>query len=110
MAVTYKVLGQAAPANTNETSLYAVGVGKQAVVSSLTISNVTDTDATATVWVKVDNATAADSNAILKDVNISANSVIALTLGVTLGELDVLAVKSGTASALTFMAFGQEIS
>lgn len=110
MAVTYKVLGQAGPANTNETTLYSVGVGKQAVVSSLTISNVTDTATTATVYVKIDAAGASDSNAILKGVNIPANSVTALTLGITLDDLDVVSVKSATAGALTFMAFGQEIS
>lgn len=110
MAVTYKVLGQAAPANVNETTLYSMGVGKQAVVSSLTISNVTDTATTATIYVKVDNAGATDANAILKGVNIPANSVTALTLGITLNELDVISVKSATAGALTFMAFGQELS
>lgn len=110
MAVTYKVLGQAGPANTNETTLYAVGVGKQAVVSSLTLTNVTNTDATVSVWVKIDNTGAVDANAIMKGVTVSANSTLALTLGITLNELDVISVQSSTASAITFMAFGQELS
>jgi hypothetical protein len=108
MATIYKVLGQAAPAGTTNTDLYTVGSGKSAVVSTLAIANVTGLAATARVFVRVAAASATIGNAIVYDVSIAANSTIALTLGITLAATDVITVQSGTSSALTFMAFGQE--
>lgn len=109
MPVVYKVLGQAAPANTNNADLYTVPSGRQAVVSTLTLTNDTATAATARVYVRVAGATASLSNALVYDTSIAANSVTALTLGITLGATDVLTIQTGTANAITFMAFGQEI-
>lgn len=109
MPVVYKVLGQAAPANTNNADLYTVPSGRQAVVSTLTITNDTAAAATARVYVRVAGAAASLSNALAYDVSVAANSVIGLTLGITLGATDVLTVQTGTANAITFMAFGQEI-
>jgi hypothetical protein len=108
MATTYKVLGQAAPAGTTNTDLYTVGAGKSAVISTLAIANVTAAAATARVFVRVTGAAAATSNAIVYDVSVGANATIALTLGMTLAATDVLTVRTATANALTFMAFGQE--
>lgn len=110
MPTTIKVLGQAAPASTATTDLYTVGSGKTAVISTISITNVTATAATARVYVRVAGATATAANALVYDTPISANSTIGLTLGVTLSATDVLSVQTGTASALTFQAFGQENS
>lgn len=110
MPTTYKVLGQQAPATTANADLYTVGSGKQAVLSTISITNVTGTAATARIFVRVAGATAAVSNAIVYDGSFGANSATALTLGITLGASDVVTVQSGTGSALTFQAFGSEIS
>jgi hypothetical protein len=110
MATTFKVLGQSAPADTSNANLYTVGSGKTAIISTLAISNVSASAATARVFVRVAGATAAASNAIVYDASIGANSTTALTLGITLAATDVISVQSGTANALTFMAFGQENS
>lgn len=109
MPVVYKVLGQAAPANTSNADLYTVPSGRQAVVSTLTLTNDTAAAATARVFVRVAGAAASTSNALVYDVSVAANSVIGLTLGITLGATDVLTVQTGTANAITFMAFGQEV-
>lgn len=109
MPSVYKVLGQAAPANTNNADLYTVPAGRQAIVSSITITNDTGTAATARIFVRVAGAAASASNALVYDTSIAANSVVGLTLGVTLGATDVLTVQNGTANALTFQAFGQEV-
>ncbi len=109
MPIVYKVLGQSSPANTSNADLYTVPAGRQAVVSSLTLTNDTATAATARVYVRVAGAAASLTNALAYDVSVGANQVIALTLGITLGATDVITVQSGTANALTFMAFGQEI-
>lgn len=110
MATTYKVLGQAAPANTSNADLITVGTGKSQIISTLHIANVTGTAATARVYVRVAGAAAADSNAFLKDVSVPANGIYAFTMGITLAATDVVTVQSGTGSALTFHAFGQENS
>lgn len=110
MATTFKVLGQAAPADTNNADLYTVGSGRSAIISTLTISNVTASSVAARVYVRVAGASAALSNAIVYDATIAANSTTALTLGITLAATDVLTVRSATGSALTFQAFGQENS
>lgn len=110
MATTYKVLGQSAPATTANADLYTVGAGKSAIVSTLAIANVTASNATARVFVRVAAAAAATSNALVYDGVFLANSTTTLTLGITLAATDVVTVQSGTGSALTFQAFGSEIS
>lgn len=110
MATTFKVLGQSAPADTSNANLYTVPAGTTAIVSTISVANVTGAAATARVFVRIAGATASASNALAYDVSVAANSTIGLTLGVTLAATDVLTVRSGIASALTFQAFGQENS
>ncbi len=110
MATTFKVLGQSAPTDTNNANLYTVPAATSAIISTISISNVTGSTATARVFVRVAGATAAVSNAIVYDVSIAANSTTAMTLGITMAATDVISVRSSTANALTFMAFGQENS
>lgn len=50
------------------------------------------------------------SIAVMYDTSMAANSTTAMTLGITLAAGDALVVQSGTASALSFAAFGSEIS
>jgi hypothetical protein len=110
MAISSKVLGQAGPANTNLTTLYSVGSNTSAVVSTLSITNVSAAVAKPKVHVRVNGASAADANVLVPDFEVAAKSVITLTLGLTLAAGDVISVQTDTSSALTFMAFGQEIS
>jgi hypothetical protein len=110
MATTYKVLGQAAPADTSNANLYTVPTSTQAVVSSLAVANVSAADATFRVYIRVAGAAAADSNALAKDVTLAANSIFSATQGITLGAGDIITIQSGTANALTFQVFGSEIA
>lgn len=110
MAFSYKVLGQAAPADTNNADLYTVGAGKSAIVSTIHIANVTGTAVNARIFVRVAGATAGVGNALAYDVSIAANSLFALSEGITLAATDVISVRSATGSALTFTAFGSEIA
>lgn len=110
MATAYKVLGQAAPANTNNTDLLTVGSGKSMVISTLHIANVNGSAVAATVYVRVAGAAASNANTLIPTISVPANSVYAFTEGITLAATDVITVKSATANALTFMAFGSEIS
>lgn len=107
---TYKILGQSAPANTSNADMITVGAAKSQIVSTLIIANVTSTAATARVFARIAGATAAIGNAVLYDVTIPASSTVTFTLGMTLAATDVITVRSGTASALTFTAFGTELA
>jgi hypothetical protein len=110
MALTYKVLGQSAPTSTSNADLYTVPASTSAIVSTLVIANTTSSDATARVFVRVAAAAAAASNAIVYDISVPANGFISLTLGITLATTDVITVRTGTANALTFSAFGSQVS
>lgn len=110
MSLSYKILGQSAPSDTNEATLYTVPSETQSVVSTLTISNLTSTAADASVYFKDSGAAISNSNTFFKDVEIAANSAIAITIGITLDSTDVVSVKSGTADALAFQIFGSEIT
>jgi len=110
MPTVYKVLGQSAPANTSNANLYTVPASTSAIVSTLVIANTTATAALAEVYVRIGGAAAATSNAILYDASIPANSTATFTLGMTLATTDIITVQTGTANALTFTAFGSEIS
>lgn len=110
MPTSYKVLGQSAPSDTNNANLYTVPNATGTVISSLVITNVTTSPAAARVFVRPNAAAAALANAIVYDVTILANSTVALTLGITVDEADVITVRTSVANALTFHAFGSEIS
>lgn len=110
MAINYKILGQVHPAGTTETDLYTVPASTQAVISTLTITNVTGAGATARVWIRNNAAATAHGNAILFDVSIAANSIAAFTLGITIDATDVITVRGSAGNHLTFQAFGSEIT
>lgn len=110
MATVYKVLGQSAPSSTANANLYTVPSATSAIVSTLVIANTTATAATARVFARIAGATAAASNAIIYDASVPANSTATFTLGMTLATTDIITVQTGTSNALTFTAFGSEIS
>jgi hypothetical protein len=110
MAITYKVLGQSAPASTANADLITVSAGQNEIISTLVICNNTASPATARVFVRIAGAAAAVGNAIIYDASIAANSTAAFTFGITIAATDVVTVRSSVANALTFTAFGTELS
>lgn len=109
MPTNYKVLGQSAPSATTDTTLYTVPSATEAVISTLNVANRGAAAATFRVAVRPDAATLANQHYVAFDVSIAANSLIALTLGMTMNAADVVTVRASTAD-LTFSAFGSEIS
>jgi hypothetical protein len=110
MAIAYKILGQSAPADTNNADMITVSAAQSEIVSSLVITNTNANTASARVFARIAGAAAATSNAIIYDATIAGNSTVAFTLGITLAATDVLTVRSNVADYLTFTAFGSEIS
>lgn len=109
MATTYKVLAQLAPSATTATTLYTVGSGKSAVISTLVVANRDATAATYRIAVRPAGATLANEHYIAYNVTVGASDSTTLTLGITLAATDVVTVYASTAN-LSFSAFGSEIS
>jgi hypothetical protein len=110
MATTYKILAQNAPSVTTEVTLYTCASALGAVCSTLAITNLTSAAANATISVCQAGAATANANTLLKTVSIPALSVVPFTIGLTLANTDVVRVTSGTANALAFQMFGNELS
>lgn len=109
MATNYKVLGQSAPSATTATTLYTVPSSTQAVISTVNVCNRGTAAATFRIAVRPDGATLANQHYIAYDVNISPGQSIPWTIGITLGDTDVVTVYASTAD-LAFSAFGSEIT
>lgn len=110
MPQTHKVLGQSAPSSTSNADIYTVPSATQAIVSTISVANLTTAAATFRIAVRPAGATVANQHWIAYDVALGGGDAITLTLGVTLAAADVLTVRSGTANALAFSAFGVEIT
>lgn len=110
MPTAYKVLGQSAPTDTSNADLYTVPSSTQAVVSTISVTNDTATSATFRIYIRKDGATAAAVNTLYYDTPLAGNSTLLITAGLTIDAADVITVQSGTANALTFQAFGSEVS
>jgi glucose-6-phosphate dehydrogenase assembly protein OpcA len=109
MPTTYKVLGQVNPAATTATTLYTVGSGKSAVVSTITVCNQAASAATFRIAIRVAGSALSAEEYIAYDSTVSANDTTAFTLGITLAATDVITVYASTAT-VSFNAFGSEIS
>lgn len=110
MPFTYKVLGQAAPNAATTSNVYTVPAATQAVISSIVITNRNNNaNATYRLAVQPAGATLANQHYIAFDAPINALDSIALTLGVTMGNTDVLSVYSANAN-ISFSVFGSEIT
>jgi len=109
MATSYKVLGQSAPSATTDTTLYTVPSSTEAVISTIVVANRAASLATFRIAVRPDGVSIANQHYIAYDVAIGANAMVTLTLGITLGDTDVLTVRASTAD-ISFSAFGSEIA
>ena len=104
-----KVLGQSNPAATTLTSLYTVPASKEAVVSSISVANLTATAATFRLAVRPAGASIANQHYIGYDITVGASDSTIITVGLTLATTDVLSVYASTAD-VAFQAFGDEAS
>jgi hypothetical protein len=109
MAYTYKVLGQSSPSATTNTDIYTVGVGKQAIISTITVANRGNTASTYRIAIRPSGATLANQHYIAYDVTVGANDTVPLTLGISLNASDVVTVYASSLN-LSFGIFGSEIS
>lgn len=108
-AASYKVLGQQAPAGTTETTLYTVTSGKQAVISTITVANITTITVHYYVNIRPAGAAVAAKHALAYGATLVPGESDVITAGLTLDQTDVISVRSDTANGAAFQAFGTEI-
>lgn len=109
MATTYKVLGQSNPSALTATTLYTVPAATQAVVSTINICNLSTSNSTFRLAVRPAGASLANTHYLAYDVPIPSNDTIAMTIGMTLGNTDVVTVQASTGNT-NFTLFGSEIT
>ena len=112
MATAYKVLGQANPSATTVTTLYTVPSATEAVVSSISVANLTATAATFRIIVQKSadvSGTILSKQYIGYEITVGASDTTIITVGLTLATGDVIKVYGSTAD-LAFQAFGSEIA
>lgn len=102
-----KVLGQSNPSATTLTTLYTVPASKEAVVSSISVANLTATAATYRIAIRPAGASIANQHYLGYDITVGASDSTIITVGLTLATTDVISVYASTAN-LVFQAFGDE--
>ncbi len=102
-----KVLGQSNPSATTLTTLYTVPASKEAVVSSISVANLTATAATYRIAIRPGGAAITNAHYLGYDITVGASDSTIITVGLTLATGDVISVYASTAS-LVFQAFGDE--
>jgi hypothetical protein len=101
----YKVLAQLAPAATTASTLYTAT--NQTIISTLNVSNFGGVQDTIRIAVRPAGATLANQHYIAFDVPLAAGAVFSLQGGITLGNTDVVTVRS-TSGGSAFSAFGSD--
>ena len=107
MADNLKVLGQLDPSATTVTTLYTVPDKTQPTVSYIVAANRTGSAITFRLSVHVAGAGADDKQYLYYDKSVGANDSLAIVLGITLNQTDVLKVYT-SAVDMSFNAFGCE--
>jgi hypothetical protein len=107
--MSYKVLGQAAPAATTPNNTYTVPAATEAVISTVVIANRDSSVGSFRLSIRPNGATQADQHYIAYDVPIAANDSTTLTLGITMDAADVLTFYASSAD-MSINVFGTEIS
>jgi hypothetical protein len=110
MPQNFRVLGQSNPSACTFTTLYTVPAATQAVVSTITVCNYNTTaNANFTISVRPAGSPQANQHLIVSNNVVQFLDTIALTLGITLGNTDVISVFSSTAN-VSFSVFGSEVT
>ena len=108
MPTTYKVLGQA-NGNTVIANVYTVPAATQAVISTIVIANRSSSNTNYRIAVQPAGAALSNQHYIAYDSVVAGNDSIALSLGLTMGNTDVLSVNASS-NVLSFSVFGSEIT
>jgi hypothetical protein len=109
MPMIYKVLGQTDAPNTSVITLYTVPASAQSVISTIIVCNRSSANSTYNVMVRPAGATLANQHYVTFNGALPGFDTIALTLGLSLGNNDVISIQAATANNASFSVFGTEI-
>lgn len=108
MAYAFKQLGQLRPGDTDPASLVSPAENSTVTVRQIFVANTTGSAATFRIFVDDDGSTYDQGTALYYDVGIAANATERIDCFIHMDNADGnLGVRSNTANALTFTAFGQ---
>lgn len=110
MPTNYKVLGQSNPTACTYTTLYTVPAATQAVISTISICNAnTNSNANYSIAVRPAGETIDAKHFLTSNNVVGSLDTIMLTVGLTLGNTDVVTVYATTGN-VAFSLFGSEIT
>lgn len=111
MAFQEKQLGQHRINSTNATSLYSPGASTTAIVKSIIVCNQSGAADTFRLFLDDGGTTYDQTTALYYDVAIAAGTTIQIDTYWPMNDSSGnLATQNGTANAITFTAFGVEIT
>ena len=109
MAYSYKVLGQAIPAFNSNVDLYTVPASTSAIISTVNVCNQSTSNITFRLSIRPAGVTGTSKHFIVFDSPLPAQDTMAVSLGMTLGNTDVITAYSFQGN-VSFAAFGTEIT
>jgi glucose-6-phosphate dehydrogenase assembly protein OpcA len=111
MSSSYKILGQVDMTSSSLTTLYTCPSDTETVISTIIIANRASVADTFRLAMRDGGEAISDKHYLAYDVPVAANDSTTLTLGVAMQATDVLSIAAGgTASELSFNAFGAEVT
>lgn len=109
--IVEKVLGQIRPSDTNPVSLYSPGANKSIIIKSVYVCNTSGIAATFRIFLDDNGTTYDESTALFWDTSIGPDTTVELDTFISMNDqTGNLGVRSSNANALTFTAFGAEIT
>lgn len=112
MSALKKQLGQARPVNTTAVSIYSPASSIEATINGIVICNTTASPVQYSIFHDEDGTTYNETTALVYQLTIDANSINTIPLGQSRiymrNSSGNLAIKTETASALTFTVYGVE--
>jgi hypothetical protein len=109
MAINYKVLGQLNPTANTLTTIYTVPTSTQTIISTISICNQSANAASFSIAVQPAGASIVSKHYLNYNTPIPGNDTITLTIGLTLGNTDIVSANASTGT-ISFGVFGSEIS
>ena len=112
MSVTAKCLAQAAYVSSSGASIYAPAASTKAIIDKLTVTNVSGSDRTLSIYLVPSGGSAGDSNLIVKTATVTAGATsdFSQIQNQILNSGDQLYLLSSASSALVARASGREIT
>ena len=108
MATEYKILGQVTPNANTLTNVYITGASTQAIIGTITINNLSDSNAAYSLVVRPSADSFDTKHYIIRGGVVPARELVTITGAVAMNSSVVLAANTNSGS-LTFNAYGAEI-